>query len=149
MPACLPASLISIFARTRHEHREYARQNLAIAFIRIIHIFFLIKEAFIRTSEAIHRVDTKPKRTTSGLCLTRGTQPKREKKPNQRHTVYINLHCSAVCHSLLQYTCCMYVCMYVCMYGLDYWIHASIGFSTMLSLPPVVVCVDLDPDPTN
>jgi hypothetical protein len=32
--------------------------------------FFLIKEAFIRTSEAIHQVDTKPKRATSGLCLT-------------------------------------------------------------------------------
>jgi hypothetical protein len=33
-------------------------------------LIFLVKEVFIKTSEAIHRVDTKLKRATSGLCLT-------------------------------------------------------------------------------
>jgi hypothetical protein len=43
-------------------------------------LFFSMKEVFIKASEAIHRVDIKPKRATSGLCLTWGTQPKKEKK---------------------------------------------------------------------
>jgi hypothetical protein len=42
-------------------------------------IFFL-KEAFIKTSEALHQVDTKSKRATSRLCLTWGTKPQKEKK---------------------------------------------------------------------
>ena len=33
-------------------------------------LVFSIKEAFIKTSEAIHQVDTKPERATAGLCLT-------------------------------------------------------------------------------
>jgi hypothetical protein len=48
----------------RHVAHEETAEVVNLAY------FFFIKEAFIRTSEAIHRVDTKPKRVTSSLCLT-------------------------------------------------------------------------------
>jgi hypothetical protein len=51
-----------------HHHQRHCSERTK--YNRLIHNIFFIKEAFIKTSEALHQVDAKSKRATSRLCLT-------------------------------------------------------------------------------
>jgi hypothetical protein len=64
---CLDVWCVKQWVRSRGDNMlgPLAKEKLII-----FYFLFLIKEAFIKTSEVMHRVDTKPKRATFGLCLT-------------------------------------------------------------------------------
>jgi hypothetical protein len=48
--------------------QAHNKSNIRASRDEMMHFF--MKEVFIKASEAIHQVDTKPKRVTFGLCLT-------------------------------------------------------------------------------